>query len=197
MAGVPSCRSAHQAPKGAPWVGPYSVVQCLRRLMGQLLYCSAAYGGLWRERGYGDGSTPYTRLSTIALLPWLPGFPPQAFPPRSPPSHPLDPSLRSQQQPLNWDCSTVLKPQLLASAPSRRPAFLPGIMYGFGEDCLILIPFRLTQISYFTLSLKCFSSDSDNCPAVGIRPLLQFPHPLRAGPVLLTLLFFPLVPSSY
>ena len=52
-------------------------------------------------------------------------------------------------------------------------------------------------MSCFPLSLKCFSSDSDNCPDVGIRPLLQFPHLLRAGPVLPTLLFFPLVPSSY
>ena len=48
-------------------------------------------------------------------------------------------------------------------------------MYGCGKDCLILIPFRLPQISRFTLSLKCFSSDSDNCPSVGIRPVLQFP----------------------
>ena len=70
-------------------------------------------------------------------------------------------------------------------------------MYGCGKDCLILTPFRLPQISYFTLSLKCFSSDSDNCLDVGIRPLLQFPYPPRAGPVLLTLLFFPLVPASY
>ena len=70
-------------------------------------------------------------------------------------------------------------------------------MYGCSKDCLILIPFRLSQVSCFTLSLKCFSSDSDNCPVVGIRPLLQFPHPRRAGPVLLTLLFFPLVPLSY
>ena len=62
---------------------------------------------------------------------------------------------------------------------------------------MIPIPFRLPQISYFTLSPKCFSSDSDNSPDVGIRPLLQFPHPPRAGPGLLTLLFFPLVPSSY
>ena len=31
----------------------------------------------------------------------------------------------------------------------------------------------------------------------GDRPPLQFPHPPRAGPVLLTLLFFRLVPSSY
>ena len=68
-------------------------------------------------------------------------------------------------------------------------------MYGCGKDCLILIPFRLPQISCFTLSLKCFSSDSDNCPHVGIGPLFQFPNPLRAGPVLLTLLFCP--PSSF
>ena len=36
-------------------------------------------------------------------------------------------------------------------------------MCGCGKDCLILIPFRLPQISCFTLSLKCFSSDSDSC----------------------------------
>ena len=70
-------------------------------------------------------------------------------------------------------------------------------MYGCGKDCLSLIPFRLPQISCFILSLKCFSSDSDNCPAVGIGPLLHFPHPPRAGLALLTLLFFILVPSSY
>ena len=70
-------------------------------------------------------------------------------------------------------------------------------MYGCGKDCLILIPLRLPQISYFPLNLKCFSSDPDNCPNVEIRPLLQFPHPPRAGPVLLTLLFFPLFPLSY
>ena len=43
-------------------------------------------------------------------------------------------------------------------------------MYGCSKDCLILIPFRLTQINCFTLSLKCFSSDSHNCPAVGLDP---------------------------
>ena len=48
-------------------------------------------------------------------------------------------------------------------------------MYGCGKNCLILILFRLSQISCFTVRLKCFFSDSDNCPDVGIRPLLQFP----------------------
>jgi len=70
-------------------------------------------------------------------------------------------------------------------------------MYGWSKDCLILIPFRLPQISSFTLRLECFSSYSDNCPDVGIRPFLQFSHLPRAGPVLLTLLFFPIVPLSY
>ena len=68
-------------------------------------------------------------------------------------------------------------------------------MHGCSKNCLILIPFRLPQASCFTLSLKCFSSDSDNCPAVGNRPLFLFPHLLRSGPVLLTSLFSP--PSSF
>ena len=65
------------------------------------------------------------------------------------------------------------------------------------QQGLSVIPFRLPQVSCFTLSLKCFSSYTDNCPAVGIRPLLQFPHPPRVGPVLLILLLFILVPLSY
>ena len=34
-------------------MGSYSVVQCVRRLMGQPLYYSAANAGMWGERGYG------------------------------------------------------------------------------------------------------------------------------------------------
>ena len=49
-------------------------------------------------------------------------------------------------------------------------------MYGVSKDCLILISFRLPQISCSILSLKCFSSYSDNCLDVGIEPLLQFSH---------------------
>ena len=93
-----------------------------------------------------------------------------------------------------------IAPQSLNS--SSKPLCLPRNLhpcpgYVWLRQGLILTPFRLPQISCFPLSLKCFSSDSDNCPKVGIRPLLQFPHSLRAGPVLLTLLFFPLIPSSY
>ena len=87
-----------------------------------------------------------------------------------------------------------IAPQSLNS--SSQPLHLPGHLiptwgtYGCGKDCLILIPFRLPQISSFTVSLKYFSSDSDNCPDMGIGPL-------RAGPVLLTRLFFPPVLSCY
>ena len=59
LAGVLLWTSVHQALKGPPWVGSYSVVQCVRCLMGQPLYCSAADAGVWGERGYGDGSTPF------------------------------------------------------------------------------------------------------------------------------------------
>ena len=43
----------HQSLKGAPCEASYSVVQCVSCLM------DAADAGLWWERGYGDGSTPY------------------------------------------------------------------------------------------------------------------------------------------
>ena len=89
LAGVLLCRLGPQALKGAPWVGSYSVVQGIRHLMDQPLYSSTADAGVWGERRYGDGSTLYTWLSSITLLPWLPGFLPRHFPPQSPPSHPL------------------------------------------------------------------------------------------------------------
>ena len=86
---------------------------------------------------------------------------------------------------------------------SSQPLHLPGdlgpclgyvwLWQGLSDSQSI----RLSQISYFTLSLKCFSSDSDHCPDVGIRPLFQFPQLLRAVLVLLTLLFFTLVPLPY
>ena len=150
----------------------------------------------WLGRVYGDGSTS---MRDSAVSPYFRGcqaFLHRHFPPQSPPSHPLDLSLHSQQQPLPWDCSTIPKLQLPAAVPFRGSMSLSGT-YGCSKDCLILIPFRLPQISCFTLSLKCFSSDSDSYPPVGVRPLLQFPHPLRVGPVLLTLQILPLVPLSY
>ena len=88
LVGVLLCRMAHQSLKGA-LVGSYSIVQCVRRLMGQPLYCSAADAGVWRERGLVMAPPP-TRDS--AVLPCLHGclaFLHWHFPPQSPPSHPL------------------------------------------------------------------------------------------------------------
>ena len=47
MAGVLLCCLVCQALKGEPWVGSYSIVECVRHLLGQPLYCSAADAGLW------------------------------------------------------------------------------------------------------------------------------------------------------
>ena len=78
-----------------------------------------------------------------------------------------------------------IAPHSPTPAPSRcafQDTCLPVQgMYGCGKDCLILFPFKPPQISSFTLSFKCFSSDSDNCPNVAIRPLLQSPYLPRAG----------------
>ena len=44
LAWGPLCRSAHQALKGAPWVGSYPIVQCIRYLMSQSLYYAPSSG---------------------------------------------------------------------------------------------------------------------------------------------------------
>ena len=107
----------------------------------------------------------------------------QHFHSRSPPLHPLNPCGQTadclstvNSSPSLWDCSATPKLWLLATVLPGNQRSCPG-MYGRSKDCLILIPFSLPQMSCFTLSLKCFSSESDSCPDVGIGPLLQFPHP--------------------
>ena len=125
-----------------------------------------------------------------------PAFLHRHFTPQSPPHIPS-----TRLSTVNSSPHPGIAPQSLNY--SSQPLHLLGTcipvwgMYGCGKDCLILIPFRLPHISCFTLGLKCFSFDSDNCPDVGVRLLLQFPHPPKVGPVLLTLLFSPLIPSSY
>ena len=187
LIGVLLSRSAHQALKRDILVGSYSVVHgsgvwwaSLSVVQLRMLVCGKREAMVMAVPPMRDSAVSPCFHGCLVFLH-------QHFPPRSPLSHPLNPSLRSQQQPLPWDCSTIPKLQLPASAPSRRPGFLSGVSMTVA---------RMPQVRCFTLSLKCFSSDSDSCPPVGIRPLLQFPHPPRAGPVLLTFLFSPLVPSS-
>ena len=125
---------------------------------------------------------------SIILISWLPGFPPQACPTiisslTSPPS--ISPQSTAA-------LTLALLHKSYAPAPScsasQGTCVLVWGMNGCSKDCLILSLLRLPQISCCTLSLKCFSSDLDTCPDVGIRTLL---HLLRAGPVLVTLLFPP------
>ena len=96
------------------------------------------------------------------------------FPPPSPPSHPLDPSLCSQQQPSPWDCSMIPKFQLQATAPSRRLASLSRLCMAVAKNCLILMPSRQPQISCFALSLIRFSSQT-SASMWGLDPCFSSP----------------------
>ena len=129
------------------------------------------------------------------MLLCLPGFPTAAFPTTI--SSLTSPQSVSPQSTAALALGLLHNPQSLAPSHCIRGNRRSSLGYVWLWQGLIVILFRLPLISCFTLSLKCFSSDSDNCPDVGIGPLLQFPRLLRAGPVLLTLLFFPLVPLSY
>ena len=80
------------------------------------------------------------------------------FSTQSPPSCPLSLSLCSQQQALPWDSSIIPTLQLPATVPSRGTATLSGVQMAAERNVyVIIIPFRLSQISCSTLSLKCFS----------------------------------------
>ena len=142
MPGVLFCCSVHQAHRGAPWLGSSSVDRCVRHLKGHpslspTLYISSS-GIQWAsfsiihlrmlacgEREAMMVAPPF--MCDSAVSPCFHGclaFLHRHFPPQSAPSHPLDPSLHSQQQPSPWDCSTIAKLQLAASAPSKGRASL-------------------------------------------------------------------------
>ena len=130
--------------------------------MGQPLYCSAVDAGIWGDRGCGDGSTPYVWLSSIALLPWLPAFPPLAFPTTISSLTSPNPSLHSQQQPLPWNCSTIPKLQLPAAAPSSEPSFLSRICMAPAKT--VWFPFYLG-----------YHRSAVSLSALNVSPLTQLP----------------------
>ena len=178
LAGVLLCSSVHQA-----FDGPASL----------LFSCHA---GMWGERGVKMAPPSMHDSAKSPCFHGCPAFPPQAFPTTV--SSLTSPHSVSPQSTAALALGLLHNPS--TPAPSHCTFLGTSVpvrgLYGCDKDCLILIPFRLPQISSFTLSFQCFSSDSDDCPDVGIGPLLQFPNPPRAGPVLLTLLFFPLVRLS-
>ena len=97
------------------------------------------------------------------------------FPPQSPPSHPLDLSLTVNSSP-----RPGIAPQSLNSRSQlqRLPGDLhpcPGYVWlrqGLADSHSLWA----STDHLFHSQLKCLSSDSGNCPNVGIGPLLQLPH---------------------
>ena len=102
-----------------------------------------------------------------------PAFLHRHFPPRSPPSHPLDLSLHSQQQPSPRDCFTIPKLQLPATVPSRGPAFLSGVYMAAART--VGFSFHL-GCHRSALSLSALNvSPLTQLPNVGIRPCFSSP----------------------
>ena len=159
----------------------WSVVQRIRGLMGSLSIVQLLMlaGGEIKAMVM---APPHMRDS--ALLPCFHGclaFLHRHFPPRSPPSHPLNPSLCGQQQPSPWDCSTISKLQLPATAPSRGPVSLSGV-------CM-----AATRTVWFSFHLGCHRS-AVSLLALSVSPLTQaiallwgsvpcFSSPTRQGQV--------------
>ena len=100
-------------------MGSYSVVQGVRCLMGQPLYCSAANAGSGEREVIAMAPPPMHDSAVSLCFHACPAFLHRHFPPQSPSSHPSDLSLCSQQQPSSWDCATIPKLQVPATAPSR------------------------------------------------------------------------------
>ena len=131
---------------------------------------------MWWDRGYSDGSTPYTWLSSITLPPWLPGFPPQAFPPAV--------SLLGHLPAVNSRPHPGIALQSLCSSP--QPLQFLGDLHpcvGYvGPRQGLSVRFSLhsacqRSAAALSNSLKCFSSVPNNFPDVEIWSLVQFPNP--------------------
>ena len=119
------------------------------------------------ERGYGDGSTPTHDSAVLPCFNGCPAFLHRHFPPQSPLSHPLHPSLPSRQQPSPWDCSTIPKLQLPASLPSMvRMAVARTVRFSFHLGChRSAVPLSALNVSPLTQAIApvwgsdpCFSS---------------------------------------
>ena len=103
-----------------------------------------------------------------AVSPCFPGcraFRHRHFPPQSPPSQPLNLSLCSQQQPSPWDCSTIPKLQLPATAPSRESTSLSGV-------CM-----AAARTVWFSFHLGCHRT-TISLSALNVSPLTQTVAPM-------------------
>ena len=156
---------------------------------------------MWGERGNDDGSTPlhvtqqhhlasmaawlsFIVISHHNLLPHIPLISLSAV--NSSPRPGITPqSLNSSSHPLClwWTCVPVWDTDM--SCHSCRKTVWFSFHLGCHRSALSLSALNVSPLTQTV------------APLWGSDPLLQFPHLPRAGPVLLTLPCFPLVPSSY
>ena len=114
--------------EGSPWLGSYSVRQAFDGPASLLFSCPMLACGVRQAMVMAPNPTGNSAVSPCShgCLVFLH----RHFPPQSPPSHPLNLPLCSQQQPSPWDCSIIPKLQLPASAPSRGTCIPVRGMYG-------------------------------------------------------------------
>ena len=132
-------------------MGSYSVVQCVRRLMGQPLSCSAAMLACGEREAMVMAPPPKhdSEVSPCFHGCLAPGIA----------HHDLLPHILSiRLSGVNSSPCPGIAPQSLNSSSQllhiwRDQHSCLGYV-GCNKDCLILFPFRLPQISCFTLSLK-------------------------------------------
>ena len=120
---------------------------------------------------------PPTRDS--AVLPCFHGclaFLHRLFPPQSPPSHPLNPSLCSQQQPSPWDFSTIPKLQLAAAASSRGPASLSRVCMAAARTVWDSFHLGCHELTVLLSALSVFPLTQTVAPMMwGVDPCFSSP----------------------
>ena len=171
-----------QALKGLPWLGFFSVVWHIRHFKGTASIVQLPVLAVWGEKLqcwlYPLHVTLQYCLDSMAAWFSSTGISHYSLLPHVPLGH-----FHSQQQTSPWDCSTIPMLQLPATVPSRGPVSLSRVhMAPVRIICVIFIPFRLSHISCFTLSFKCFSSVPKNCPDGRDQTPAPFP-PTHQGQV--------------
>ena len=137
-----------------------------------------------------------TRTQQYHLASMVPGFPPPVFPTTISSLTSPDPSLRSQQQPSPWDCSTIPKLQLPAAAPSRGPASLSRVCMPVART--VWFPFHLGchSSAVWLSALNVSPLTQTIAPMWGLTPA-SVPPPAKGRSSPTNTPVFPLVPSSY
>ena len=120
-------------------------------------------------------------------------------PSQSPPSHPLDPSLCSQQKPSPRDCSIIPKLQLITAAPSRGPASLSGVCMAEARTVWFSFHLGCHRLAVWFSALNVSSLTQAIAPMWESDPCFSHwtPCPTRGRSSSTHTLVLPLVPSAY